>query len=89
MLSTALTPLQLSFDMLALPGGATALHLWSAEEPRLYLLLLSLVDGSENDGTGGGGGSSGGGGSAGGSGTSGGGGEKVLEIEACQVGLGS
>ena len=35
--------LQLSLDMLALPGGAAALRLWSAEEPHLYLLLLSLV----------------------------------------------
>lgn len=38
-------PLQLSLDVLALPGGAGALRLWSAEEPNLYLLLLSLVAG--------------------------------------------
>lgn len=71
--------------MLALSGGASALRLWSAEEPHLYLLLLSLVEG----------GSSGSGGSAGGSsgisssssGGSSGDGE-VLEIEACQVGMG-
>ena len=29
--------------MLSLPGGASTLRLWSAEEPHLYLLLISLV----------------------------------------------
>lgn len=43
---TAPTPsTQLCLDMLALPGGAAALRLWSAEEPHLYLLLLELVVG--------------------------------------------
>lgn len=31
--------------MLSLPGGAASLRLWSAEEPHLHLLLLSLVAG--------------------------------------------
>ncbi|KAI7835593.1 hypothetical protein COHA_010514 [Chlorella ohadii] len=81
--------------MLALPGGAEALRLWSAEEPDLYLLLLSLVDSCRScDGSGSGSGDGGGGGSTGGSaGASGGGsavgssGGEVLEIEACQVGF--
>jgi hypothetical protein len=29
--------------MLSLPGGAAQLRLWSAEQPHLYLLLLTLV----------------------------------------------
>lgn len=66
--------------MLALPGGADALRLWSAEEPHLYLLLLSLVD-SRRGGDGGGGSSA----SASGNGAVGSGGEEVLEIEACQA----
>ncbi|PRW56286.1 Beta-galactosidase isoform A [Chlorella sorokiniana] len=78
---------QLSFDMLALPGGAAALRLWSAEEPHLYLLLLSLVEGgggsSATEGGSASGSVSGGGGT---SGSAAGGGE-VLEIEACQVGF--
>lgn len=38
---------QLSLDMLSLPGGAEALRLWSAEQPHLYLLLLELKSSAE------------------------------------------
>lgn len=70
--------------MLALPGGASALQLWSAEEPHLYLLLLSLVNDSNRSGGSAGGSSDSRSGSS--SGGSSGDGE-VLEMEACQVGM--
>ena len=38
--------------MLSLPGGAASLRLWSAEQPHLYLLLLSLSSSGGGEGGG-------------------------------------